>query len=403
MKRALTLALLLAGSPLAAKTIAVAPAADMREAIQEALLDAKAGDVVELPAGKFDLSGSLSLDADGVTVKGAGPDRTILSFKAQKQAGEGLLVTADRVLLTGFAIEDTRGDGIKAKGVDRITFRDMRVEWTGGAKATNGAYGLYPVESTNVLIERSTVRYCSDAGIYVGQSSNIIVRDNLVEFNVAGIEIENSVGADVHGNTATRNTGGVLVFDLPNLPKMGGGSTRVYDNRIFANDTPNFAAKGAIVASVPMGVGIMVMANKNVHVFGNMLADNATANVMVVAYPLAVEDVRYNPLPRNVFVGPNQFGRAGWAPDFVGGKELAAAVGGVLPPVVWDGVEKWTVKGEAKGESAKPGFAGGKLLSFGLEVASRDRTSAKPALVDVATAPVETPPPVVLPSDQPGM
>ena len=36
----------------------------------------------------------------------------------------------------------------------------------------------------------------SDAGIY-GQSKNIIVRNSVAQYNVAGIEIENSYYADV--------------------------------------------------------------------------------------------------------------------------------------------------------------------------------------------------------------
>jgi parallel beta-helix repeat protein len=68
----------------------------------------------------------------------------------------------------------------------------VRVEWTNGPDENNGAYGLYPVQSSNVLIEESVVIGASDAGIYVGQSNNIIVRNSRVEFNVAGIEIENS-------------------------------------------------------------------------------------------------------------------------------------------------------------------------------------------------------------------
>jgi parallel beta-helix repeat protein len=85
------------------------------------------------------------------------------------------------------------------------------------------------------------VRGASDAGIYVGQSSNIIVRNSIVEYNVAGIEIENSSGADVYGNIARNNTGGVLVFDLPDLPVSGGNSTRIFANQILANNTRNFA------------------------------------------------------------------------------------------------------------------------------------------------------------------
>jgi parallel beta-helix repeat protein len=402
LRHALAALLVAASAPSLAKTIEVAVVPDMQEAIQTALLDAKPGDTVLLPEGKFALSNGLSLDVDGVTVRGRGMDKTVLSFKTQAGAGEGLLVTADRVLLTDFAVEDSKGDGIKAKGVDRISFRGIRVEWTNGIQPTNGAYGLYPVSSTNVLVENSIVRYCADAGIYVGQSKNIVVRNNRVEFNVAGIEIENSMNADVHDNVATRNTGGILVFDLPNLPQMGGHSTRIFRNKVFNNDTPNFAPRGAIVESVPKGMGVMVMANRNVHVFDNEFADNATGHVMIVAYPRTIEDSRYNPLPRDIFVGPNSFGRGGWDPNFPGGKELAAAVGGALPPVVWDGATKWVVKGETKGgEPTRLGFVGGKVLSFGIPVAPGDPTQAKPALVEVATAPADRIAAVVLPADQP--
>jgi hypothetical protein len=45
-----------------------------------------------------------------------------------------------------------KGDAIKAKGVDNIKFIKVKTEWTGGPNSeTNGAYGLYPVESTNIL------------------------------------------------------------------------------------------------------------------------------------------------------------------------------------------------------------------------------------------------------------
>lgn len=404
MKKLLAAALLAAAAvPATAKTIAVEVKGDAHEAIQAALIDARPGDVVLLPAGRFALDDGLSLDVDNVTVKGAGPDRTVLSFKGQTGAGEGLLVTSDRVLLTGFAIEDSKGDGIKSKGSDRITFHDLRVEWTGGPKPTNGAYGVYPVSSTNILVDKVTVRGASDAGIYVGQSSNIVVRNSLAEFNVAGIEIENSWNADVHDNVATRNTGAILIFDLPNLPQMGGHSTRIFRNRIIDNDTPNFAPKGNIVASVPKGVGVMVMANRNVHVFDNILDGNATAHVMVIAYPQEIKDARYNPLPREVFIGANKFGRGGWDPGFPGGKELAAAAGGSLPPVLWDGTQAWMINGETKREAVKLGFAGGKLFSLGLPVAPSDRRNAKPELVEVPTTPVGYPTEIKLPADQPAV
>jgi len=310
------------------------------EHLQTALITAAEGDTIKLPEGTFNLADGLSLDVDRVTLEGAGQGKTVLSFAEQEGAGEGLLVTSDDVILAGFTMQDTAGDGIKSKGADRITYTDLTVEWTGGPLATNGAYGVYPVESTDVLIDGVTVSGASDAGIYVGQSRNIIVRNSKVEYNVAGIEIENSIGADVYDNVAENNTGGVLVFDLPDLPLVGGHSTRIFRNRIANNNTDNFAPPGNIVASVPAGSGVMVLANENVHVFDNDLSNNQTAHVLLAAYQSEFEDERYNPLPRNIVVRDNRYEGGGDNPQGAL-SELAAAVGGQLPQVVWDGVTRW--------------------------------------------------------------
>lgn len=309
-------------------------------ALQTALITASQGETILLPEGTFNLTDGLSLDMDGVTIKGAGEDKTVLNFAGQSGAGEGLLVTADDVTLTDFTMQDTAGDGIKSKGADRIIYYNLTVEWTGGVDEGNGAYGVYPVESKDILIEGVTVRGASDAGIYVGQSQNIIVRNSVVEYNVAGIEIENSIGADVHGNLAENNAAGILVFDLPDLPMVGGHSTRIYNNRIYNNNTRNFAPPGNIVASVPSGTGVIVMANENVHVFNNELTDNRTAHVLLTAYQDAFADERYNPLPRNISVKNNTYSGGGNDPQGIMAA-LAAAVGGALPPVVWDGVSQW--------------------------------------------------------------
>lgn len=311
---------------------------NFQEALQEALILAEAGTVIELPEGFFEFQTALSLDVADVTVRGAGMEKTILSFKNQISGSEGFLITADRVSVENLAVEDTPGDGIKAKGVDTISFRNVRVEWTRGPNAENGAYGLYPVESKNVLIDGSVVKGASDAGIYVGQSQDIIVRNNRAELNVAGIEIENSYRADVYNNVATLNTGGILVFDLPNLPQMGGHSVRVYQNQVVNNDTANFAPEGNIVATVPRGTGIMIMANREVEVFENEIAENASSNILLVAYPREYNDPNYNPLPRRIYVHDNKHGRAGWNPDGAVRELIAPRTGMPVPQIVWDGV-----------------------------------------------------------------
>ncbi|WP_373475182.1 parallel beta-helix domain-containing protein [Sphingorhabdus sp.] len=363
--------------PAFAKTIAVAPGDGAQARLQEALITAEPGDVVELGEGRFILSDGLSLDVNKVTVKGMGAKLTTLDFSGQQGAGEALLVTSDDVVLRDFGVENSKGDGIKSKGADRIVYHKLRVEWTGGPKETNGAYGIYPVESTDVLIDSVVVRGASDAGIYVGQSRNIIVRESIATENVAGIEIENSFDADVHDNIATHNTGGVLVFDLPNLPQMGGHNVRIFDNIIVDNMTPNFAPKGNIVANVPTGTGVMVMANRNVEIFDNVLGDNGTTNIMVVGYRFPHNDAKYDPLPRDVVIWDNQHGRAGWDPKFRGGAEIAAAMGGNFPAIFWDG---------AGGPSKAPVISDTvAALSLGLTDILADPATATPTPLAVST------------------
>lgn len=332
--------LLATAAPAWAETHTITPGENAQEQLQEALILAEPGDEIVLVAGRYSLTDGLSLDVDGVTLRGAGPAQSVLDFTAQQGAGEGLLVTSDNVTLTDFALENPKGDGIKSKGADNIVYNRIRVTWTNGPDANNGAYGIYPVESTGVLVAHSEVSGASDAGIYVGQSSKITVRHSIATDNVAGIEIENSRDAVVSHNYVTRNTGGILVFDLPGLPVMGGGNVMIVNNLVTDNDTPNFAPPGNIVAGVRRGTGIMVMANENVWIENNIVQRNATAPFMVIAYTQDFEDERYNPYPREVVIAHNITDVGGKNPDLEGGEKLMAAFGGALPPIMWDGLSE---------------------------------------------------------------
>ncbi|WFL77888.1 parallel beta-helix domain-containing protein [Altererythrobacter arenosus] len=335
---AATIAALAASASALAETHNVAPGEGAQERLQEALILAEPGDEIVLGAGRFTLTDGLSLDVDGVTVRGAGMDASVLDFTAQQDAGEGLLVTSDNVTLRDFGIDNPKGDGIKSKGADNIVYHKIRVTWTAGPRSSNGAYAIYPVESTGVLVDSVVVSGASDAGIYVGQSKDITVRNSIAQYNVAGIEIENSRNAVVESNLAIHNTGGILVFDLPGLPVMGGGDVVVRNNLVATNDVDNFAPPGNIVGGVRRGTGILVMANDNVLIEGNVLSDNDTAQVMVVSYTQSYDDERYNPYPRGVVVGQNHYVRGGARPDLAGSDMLIAAFGGALPAVMWDGL-----------------------------------------------------------------
>ena len=318
---------------------------EFQKQLQMQLIKAKPGDVITIPEGVHAINRGLSLNVSGVTLRGLGMDKSVLSFREQVQGAEGLLVNASDFTIEDLAIEDTPGDGLKINEGRNIIVRRVRTEWTNGPDEQNGAYGIYPVQAENVLLEDNVAIGASDAGLYVGQSRNVVVRNNRVEFNVAGIEIENTEHADVYGNVARNNTGGILVFNMPDLPNPG-HSTRVFANEVIGNNTPNFGAEGTPVASVPAGSGIVVNSNDRVEIFDNVITDNNTANIIISSYfATGYQGTRemaddYDPYPETIYVYGNSLSGGGSSPDGLELKALKVAkfgLTGSFPDVLWDG------------------------------------------------------------------
>tara|TARA_Y100000385_G_scaffold226946_1_gene237717 strand:- start:933 stop:2174 length:1242 start_codon:yes stop_codon:yes gene_type:complete len=344
------------------------------EEIQKALILSKPGDIIKLGEGVFEFEDGLSLDINNVTISGEGINKTILSFKNQKSGAEGLMITSNGVILKDFAVEDTIGDAIVVKGAKGISFIRVRTEWTGGPKESNGAYGFYPVQSTDVLIDGCIAIGASDAGIYVGQSERIKVLNSIARYNVAGIEIENSFFAEVIGNISEHNTGGILVFDLPDLPQQGGHHILVENNIVRNNDTENFAPEGNIVGNTPNGTGIMVMANQFVEIKNNEIKNNATAGILIASYQDEAEDKNYNPIASNVFIHGNSLINNGFNVDKVRASPISEVINGKVPDIIWDGVvpltewigirsSKRIILGDNYSNSDTPVFANLKLMT----------------------------------------
>ena len=341
---------------------------DMEAQILEAFILAKDSSTIQLPEGHFLFSQSLSLDAKKhITIKGMGMDKTILSFKGQTQGAEGIKVTnSDNIIIEDLAVEDAAGDNIKVSDTDTLTLRNIRSAWTGKVSTENGAYALYPVLSTQVLIEGCEAIGSSDAGIYVGQSQNVIIRNNKAYYNVAGIESENSSNVEIYGNEAFENTSGLLIFNLPELTVYG-KDVKAYQNKIYNNNIPNFGVKGSIVSAVPKGTGVVIMATQDVVFYNNTVEDHKTSNLSVVSYKVFAADEdpqnnslgdaaeaqglraiqmdydsdhKYNAYPGNISISANRFSNQFSFPtlsnDF--GKLWYFKNGARIPDIAYDGI-----------------------------------------------------------------
>jgi parallel beta-helix repeat protein len=326
-------------------TLTLSPGADDQTTLQGALIDVASFDTICLTKGRYMLEAQLSLDVDQVTLRGEAG--TILDFSEQSSGANGLEITSDEVVIEDLRIENPKGDGVRATSVRDLIVRGVHVEWTAGPSPDNGGYGIYPVSSTGILIEDCFASGASDTGIYVGQSTQIIIRDNEVTQNVAGIEVENSTDAEVYNNHAHDNAAGILLFNLPGLPVKDGKRAHVHDNMIENNNHENFAELGNIVATVPSGTGMFILASDDNEVHGNVIRGNESGGISVISWYVTQRDSEgrmdsaYDFYPEGNYVHGNTFADNGGEPHGTAAA-IAAIVGeDALPDMVWDGIVDW--------------------------------------------------------------
>ena len=284
---------------------------NVTQELQKKLITAKAGDKIMLPEGTFEFKRSISLnDTPDISIMGAGKGKTTLSFKDQIEGAEGLLIKNVKGLtLEGFTVVDSKGDAIKIQGCTNVVMRDLEATWSNGKLSTNGAYGLYPVSSTNVLMEECEASFAMDAGIYVGQSTNVVVRNNYVHDNVAGLEIENTINGEVYKNVAKNNTGGMMIFDMPDLPQANGDRIKFYDNVMENNNGENFAPKGMVVSTIPPGTGMFVMSHSNIDIHDNVIKGHNTLSIAVNSWlftGIPFKSEEFDPYSTNVHIHDNE-------------------------------------------------------------------------------------------------
>lgn len=316
------------------------------EAILEVFVDAQPGDIIQFEAGSWRIERELSLDAPCVVVRGAGPGETVLDWTGTT-SGKGILASgrADNFTAEDFTILNTFDNGIEVRGTENIILRRLHVEWTGDASSSNGRYAIYPVECRNLLMEHNVARRAADAGIYVGQCHNAVLRWNTAHENVSGIQVENTLGAEVYENLAYNNVLGMLIHDLPGRPTTNGDNTRVYRNALISNNFRNFSRQDDITFVIPSGSGMIVLARDNVEIFDNTFEDHQSVHFAAVSYLLIsqnVSDPAFDPYPRRIHLYNNTFSGGGNNPDIT--RDLGLLLtslqglqpGEVIPPIVHD-------------------------------------------------------------------
>ena len=278
------------------------------ETVQAAADKARAGDTIEIPYGIY--NERVVIDQNDITLRGIpNADGELPIFDGQSALSEAVISSGNNFTVSHIHVKNYINNGILVEGVTGVHMHDTVVENT-------GIYGLYPVKSTNVLVENNTVSGANDAGIYAGQSENIVIRNNTVFANVLGIEAENTLNTEIYDNHTYDNTLGILVVLLPNLTSKISKATTVTNNLVEDNNHANFGVVG-LAAGVAPGIGIAVIGSDDVDVSDNTVTGNKTVGVAVMHTSISVDESRINvpSTPENVYVHDNMLANNGYDPD----------------------------------------------------------------------------------------
>ncbi len=319
-------------------TLIVTPDVTIQSVVDKAL----PGDTIEIQYGVY--HERVVIDLNNITIRGApnaNGDWPLLD--GQMKLSDGIAASGSNFTVEKLAVKNYTGNGIIVDGAFGVVIRDIYVENT-------SLYGVYPVHSTNVLIERVKATGIRDAGIYVGQSRDIVVRDNIAYANVIGIEIENSINAELYGNTLYNNTTGIFIDLLPLLRSKVSQHTRIHDNVVGDNNFKNFARPGEIGALVPEGAGIVILGADDVEIYDNTIRDNRSVGVAVFSTTVAFkpEEVDVNPNPERVRLYRNTYLHNGYQ---AASRLTDMGIGGA--DIVWDG-SNWDNRFDDTGVTSFP-------------------------------------------------
>jgi len=307
MRSLFAAAVLLAALPAPARTLVVRSG----QSIRAALARASAGDRIEVQPGTYregspDDLNALTITRGGIELVGLSrPGHPVVLENAGAQSygiwtspanSAGPAPQADDehppcgldgqtlrgFTLRGFTVRGFAIHGVHLACVDGFAIVDNRSE-------DNLVYGLFPIVSRNGVMAGNVVTGTSlDAGIYVGQSDNVLITGNVVHGNLLGIEIENSRGCSAVANEAFGNSFGIFVDILPFLERNTQERAFVAFNSVHDNNRANSADPEDLLGVLPAGIGILVAGGRSTTVLANDVRRNEFTGIAVTSLCLGI-------------------------------------------------------------------------------------------------------------------
>ncbi len=243
------------------------------QSIQAAVKKAQPGDTIKVFPATY--KETVYIDKDNITISGVRIKGEWPVMDGEKKLNDAVLYSGHGITVEQLKIIHYKGNAIMGQAGNNYIIRNNLI-------IDSGVYGIFPQFGKNGLIEHNVLSGIEDAAIYVGMCDNIDVRHNEVFDSVAGIEIENSRHALVENNYVHNNTGGILAFITPGLPIKTTFDVIIRNNFVVNNNHENFGEPGSLVAGIPPGTGMLIMAADDVTIENNIISGNDNSGIAIV-------------------------------------------------------------------------------------------------------------------------
>ena len=249
--------------------------------IQAAVNAASPGTVIQIEAGTY--KEAVVVNKANITLAGKstgnGQDKkgtVVIQNPGDEDNGIVVRDAGDGFVLKDVTVRDFEENGVVLSHVNGFLLSHVTA-------VNNGEYGLFPVFSTNGVIEDCEASGHSDTGIYVGQSSDVSISNNEAHDNVNGIEIENCTNVTAEKNHSYHNVVGIMSVLLPDLVKKVSSNIVISKNVVEDNNHENFAHEGELESFVPSGSGILIVGSDNTLVSDNKVSGHQFVGIAVVS------------------------------------------------------------------------------------------------------------------------
>ena len=257
---------------------------------------AKPGDIVFVPSGTY--RETIRVLKDSITI--LGPESAVIDASG---FANGIHVGADifapgpnpvcpavavrNFTIIGLTVRNAGQNGVFLSGVDGYIIAR-------GKYIDNGDYATYPSCSSNGQILFNYAQGGADTCLYVGNDVEVSVTGNQALGCTVGVQIVNSSNVLVRGNLITGNTTGILAIVDPFNPRTETSDVLIENNLVTKNNLPNTSTE-ADIGRIPSGTGILDVGGDRLTIRKNIVTDNNTFGVAITANPLASQDKRLDP------------------------------------------------------------------------------------------------------------